>query len=492
MAVGHFPAVGGSKCNEPTASGPNLQCPPLTLAPQTALFAAIDLHCCLQEMEARRRSPLPADDLVTYYVNRDSAGWVEQRVRRRVYIELKLECTRNRSRDGHKSRDDWLCVYCKGSFPSKLRLTDHRVAGCPRGPVDETGSKCELPVYPNLKTAKQGKDLKLALQRADVWDSLQHNSIWRDLNPELTDITCPPLGARVQRRQFLQPTLEDLVPCPAPVGDSQPQGKPRPQRAPRQHTAPSSAAAYVDLEEDGDDEREAQPSRPNKRSHAQMADGHRPCHSARQFNTAHTKQPQHVRGDRQSAHPPRSSRPKTTGDDSRQPPPQPILVTPIQTRSPSPDRAIILPPSTPAPHAQGHPPMAPASPMQTSTASQAPHAPGHPPMAPVSPMQTSTASQYVASGLRKDRQAFYVKAASAARSGVKMDYPKPALRPPIQPPGLYHLMACGLFNFDLEGGDFHAFEEEVEKWQQDPSFLDRLWAAYGRFHGPCHQVHLAH
>jgi hypothetical protein len=73
-----------------------------------------------------------------------------------------------------------------------------------------------------------------------------------------------------------------------------------------------------------------------------------------------------------------------------------------------------------------------------------------------------------------------------------MDYPKPALRPPIQPPGLYHLMACGLLNFDLECGEFHAFEEEVEKWQHDPSFFDRLWAAYGRFHGPCHQVHLAH
>jgi hypothetical protein len=296
MAVGQFPAVGGSKCKEPrllqpTPSGPNLQCPPLTLAPQTALFLAIDLHCCLQEMEARKGSPLPADDLVTYYVNRDSAGWVEQRVRRRVYIELKLECTQNRSRDGQKARDDWLCVYCKGSFPSKLRLTDHRVAGCPRGPVDETGSKWELPVYPNMKTAKQGKDLKLALQRGDgsVWESLQHNSIWRDLNPELTDITCPPLGARVQRRQFLQLTLEDLVPCPAHVGDSQPPGKPRPQRAPRQHTAPSSAAPYVDLDEDGDDEREAQPSRPNKRSHAHMSDGQRPSHSAKQFKTAHSK-----------------------------------------------------------------------------------------------------------------------------------------------------------------------------------------------------------
>ena len=476
MAVGQFPAVGGNKCDAPctlqhTTSVPDIQCPPFMLEPQTALFLAIDLHCSLQEMEARKGAPLPEDDQVTYYVNRDSAGWVEQRVRRRVYIELKLECTRNRSRDVQKARDDWLCVYCKGSFPSKLRLTDHRVAGCPRGPVDETGSKWEFPVYPNLKTAKQGKDLKLALQRGDgsVWESLQDNSIWLDLNPELRDVTCPPPGARVQVRQFMPPTLSDLVACPAPARDSQPPGKPRPQRAPRQHTAPATATAYVDLEEDGDDESEAPPSRPNKRSHTQMADGHPVFHLSRQFKSVHTKQPQHVRGDRQSAHPPKRSRLATTSGDSRRPPPQPIHVTPIQTRSPSPERAAILPPPTPAPHA-----------------------PGHSPMAPVSPMQTSAGSQDVALGLRKDRQAFYVKAASAARSGVKMDYPKPALRPPIQPPGLFHLMACGLLNFDLECGEFHAFEEEVEKWQKDPSFMDRLWAAYGRFHGPSHQVQSAH
>ena len=119
-------------------------------------------------------------------VNRDVVGWVAQRVTRRVYIELKIECTRNRSRDGQKARDDWVCVYGKGSLPSKLRLTDHRVSGCPRGPVDSTGARLELPVYLNLKTANQGKDLKLALQRGDgvVWDTLRHNSIWLDLCPE--------------------------------------------------------------------------------------------------------------------------------------------------------------------------------------------------------------------------------------------------------------------------------------------------------------------
>jgi hypothetical protein len=222
-----------------TNSVADMHCPPLMLAPETALFLAIDLHCSVQRMESERRSPLPEDDHVTYYVNRDSAGWVAQRVRRRVYIELKLECTRNRSRDGQKARDDWLCVYCKGSFPSKLRLTDHRVSGCPRGPVDASGLRLELPVYPNLKTAKQGKDLKLALQRGEeaVWGSLHHNSIWFDLNPELKDVTHPPPGARVQHRQFMLPTLEILTANPPPPGHPQPQVKQKATRPSKPDTA---------------------------------------------------------------------------------------------------------------------------------------------------------------------------------------------------------------------------------------------------------------
>ena len=71
-----------------------------------------------------------------------------------------------------------------------------------------------------------------------------------------------------------------------------------------------------------------------------------------------------------------------------------------------------------------------------------------------------------------------------------MDIPKPALRPPIQPPGLYHLMPCGLLNFDLESGDFHAFQEEVEGWKNDPGFMNKFFAAYGRFYLPTHQVHI--
>jgi hypothetical protein len=94
----------------------------------------------------------------------------------------------------------------------------------------------------------------------------------------------------------------------------------------------------------------------------------------------------------------------------------------------------------------------------------------------------------IASKLRKERQAFYIKAASEARSSVKMDIPKPPLRPPIQPPGLFYLLPCGLLKVDLECGDFEAFQQEVEEWKNDPSFLDRLFAAYGRFHCPSHQV----
>ena len=135
--------------------------------PLSALLLAIDSQSCLQDM----------DDEVVYYVNRDSAGWVEQHVRRHVYIELKLECTRNRVRNEHRARDDWVCVYCRGSFPSKLRLTDHRCGGCPCGPVNSRGLRLQLPVYPNLKTAKQGKDLKLALERGDVWENLQDKEV---------------------------------------------------------------------------------------------------------------------------------------------------------------------------------------------------------------------------------------------------------------------------------------------------------------------------
>ena len=153
MAVGAIPVSGRYKTRVPALSRvvprtSDLHPPSLMLPPQTSLFLAIDLHCRLQNMESATRTPSTADDEVVYYVNMDFSGWVEQRVKRRVYIELKLELTRSRKRDVTKARDDWVCLYCGGSFLSKLRLTDHRVVGCPCGPVDSRGSKWELPVYP--------------------------------------------------------------------------------------------------------------------------------------------------------------------------------------------------------------------------------------------------------------------------------------------------------------------------------------------------------
>ena len=452
MAVG---VIGNKIVPIPPAA--NFHPPSFMLAPQTALFFAIDLHCVLQRMVNEGEAPRPGEDEVKYFVNRDSQGWVEQTVRRRVYIELKLECTRNRCRDGHKARDDWLCVYCRSPFTSKLRLTDHRVLGCPCGPLSSTGEKLELPVYPNLKTAKQGKDLKAALQRGErsVWDVLQNNSMWLELNPELKDATYPPCGAKVQVRRFMLPTIEHLRPSHVTKGAGE-QSRARPPRSPIRHRTEPPTGDFVDLGEDGTDE--VQPSRcpPRKRSHEQMEEGHRVFHSPRQFKASAPRR-----------HKPHATQQRATRPEPG-PPPHPIRVAPIQSRSPSPDRLPILAPSSPA-------------------ACVAPT----PPVTPVTPMESSRGDPDIASGLRKERQAFYVRAATSARNSVKMDIPKPSLRPSIQPPGLYFLLPCGLFHFDLECGQFDAFEEEVQRWKTDPAFMDRLLAAYGRFHLPQHQVNAA-
>ena len=241
--------------------------------------------------------------------------------------------------------------------------------------------------------------------------------------------------------------------------------KPKPQRPPKQHTPPPPAAAFVDLANDGDDDSEVAASRPKKRSRVHFSEGHKVFYSSRQFEAAQTKPTQHGGRDRQSAQPTERSRPATASGVHKRTHAQPLRVTPIQARSPSPERVAILPPPTPAPHAKADSPKA-----------------------PVSPAHTSADSEDVALRLRKDRQAFYVKAASAARSSVMMDTPKPALRPPMHAPGLIHLMASGLLRFDLEYGDFQAFQEEVSKWRNDPLFMDRLYAAYGRFCSPFHQV----
>ena len=443
------------------------------LEPLSALFMAIDSHACLQERDCEAEATMAERDEVVYYVNRDSQGWVEQHVRRHVYIELKLECTRNRTRNGDKARDDWMCLYCRGSFPSKLRLTDHRVGGCPCGPLNSSGAKFELPVYPNLKTAKQGKDLKLALQRGDgeLWDNLHDEAVWLILNPELRDVTLPPLGARVQVRKFMEATLERLSADPPPRDrGAQPKGKaPLP---PRHESAPSSGlgSAFVVIPSDDTDDDEAPPLRPKKRSHADMDSGQRVYHSSRNVRAQGRK---HSAG----ARPPSSPRPEQpSAAGNRAPPSQPMQVAPLQSRSPSPERgAILLPPPPPK--------CVPPSPGAHVT----PDAPA-PPLTPATRMEPAREEHDFAQVLRAERHAFYVKAATTARGTVKMDTPKPSLRPPIQPPGLFHLLACGLMAFDLEHGKFEDFENQVKEWKNHPTFKDRLWAAYGRFHGPTHQV----
>lgn len=438
--------------------------PSFILPPLTALFRAIDV----QNMESPAHSRHGALEEVVYYVNRDHSGWVEQRVTRRVYIELKLECTRNRKRDVHKARDDWLCLYCGGSFPSKLRLTDHRVVGCPSGPVDSKGKKFELPVYPNLKTAKQGKDLKLALQRGsgDLWDTLQHNGIWLELNPELQDPTFPPPGARVQVRRFLEPTLDNLTTSTGTTGGSARQ-KTGAQRNLKPRSSPDAATDVVDLGTDGNEDSDTPPPQPKKRSHSQMAGRDGNFNSPPQFKRVHRK-PMAEPSCRTFA----SERPRAnTGPSSHPPPgppPQPLRVTPIQSRSPSPERGAILCPGTPVA------PVPQSAPVSSET--------------PIHANVNSGGEQDVAARLRQDRQAFYLKAAAAARAEVRMDTTKPPLMPPVAPPGLFHLLQCGLLKYDLDQGSFAAFHEEVDNWRNDPSCMVTLWAAYGRFHSPTHQV----
>ena len=130
--------------------------------------------------------------------------------------------------------------------------------------------------------------------------------------------------------------------------------------------------------------------------------------------------------------------------------------------------AIVLGPPTPVPHKPA------AAPMPDST--------------PTSTNESAGGEQDVAARLQKDRQAFYGKVASLARANVKMETAKPSLRPPLPPPGLFHLLPCGLLKVDLVLGSFPAFQDEVQKWRNDPSCMDMLFASYGRFYSPAHQV----
>jgi hypothetical protein len=408
------------------------------MAGMVALSRAIDLHCYLQNMDRQPRASVPKRNEMTYYVNRAFAGWVEQHVKRRVYIELKLECIRNRSRDAGKAMDVWLCVYCRGYFPNKLRLTDHRIASCACGLVDSNRSKWNLPVYPNLKTAKQGKDLKKILQRGDgeLWHNLHDDAMWLDLNPELRDVIFLPPGARVHEHHFMEYTFESLKACLPPAADCRPHPKPRASFHRRPNTTVPAPTTFVDMHNDDDieEEHETSPCRTNKRSRAEMEEEY------------HV----YVRN-RKKRYPP--------SVDHEGPPFRPIRITPNETRCPSPDRDVFRPARSPAANILSD-----------------------------VPLPSDIPSDDIVAGLRRDRHAFTMRAANVARASVKMDNPKPTLRPSIQPPGLFHLVPCNLLTFDLERDEFQAFEEQVQKWNNDPAFTDRLFAAYDRFYSPAHQV----
>ena len=264
----------------------------------------------------------------------------------------------------------------------------------------------------------------------------------------------------------MEETLDSLTATAAMAGGSA-QFKAGTQQTPKARSTPAPPPDVVDLGDDDNDDSDEPTPQPKKRTHAEMDGSHEVFHSEKQFMRVHRKP---------SAEPSRRShgavRQRANSSRPSQPlqcpPPQPLRVTPIMSRNPSPERVALLGPVTPVPHV----PQAAPTPFVT----------------PIPPGDNSRVEHELAARLRKDRQAFYLKAASAARAEVKMDTAKPPLRPPVQPPGMFHLLQCGFLKFDLECGSFPAFQEEVEGWRNDPSCMDRFWAAYGRFHGPSHQV----
>ena len=129
-----------------------------------------------------------------------------------------------------------------------------------------------------------------------VRDNLHNTEVWLDLNSELRDVIYPPPGARVQEPWFMEPTLETLVACPAPTTSFRLQQISRAPLPPNQHYAEPAATPFIDLATDEDDEPQAPPARTNKRTHAQMADGHHIFHSIRQFGTQNMKQSVHDNG----------------------------------------------------------------------------------------------------------------------------------------------------------------------------------------------------
>ena len=134
---------------------------------------------------------------VIYNVNRDYHGWVEQHVRRRVYIELKLECTCNRLRDIHKARDNWMCSYCKGYFLSKLHEAPFPVPEtypC----LDDGGPPC----FFSSRRFKGLQDAKPSTWTAECW--------WRSACSEL-GTSCASTKCWSRRSSF-QPHSHDIPP----------------------------------------------------------------------------------------------------------------------------------------------------------------------------------------------------------------------------------------------------------------------------------------
>lgn len=110
---------------------------------------------------------------------------MQQHVSRQIYIELKIEVTRNCSRIVDSIIDQWFCHYCISLFFSKLHLTNYWVHRCSYGLVNGDGSRIQLYVYPNLKTTQQGKNRKVTLQRMDIEQSLHDCYVWSAINHEL-------------------------------------------------------------------------------------------------------------------------------------------------------------------------------------------------------------------------------------------------------------------------------------------------------------------
>jgi hypothetical protein len=49
-------------------------------------------------------------------------------------------------------------------------------------------------------------------------------------------------------------------------------------------------------------------------------------------------------------------------------------------------------------------------------------------------------------------------------------------------------MTYGLPTFDLKHNEYQAFEDEIQKLNNDPVFMDMLFVACGRFYSPSHQL----